>query len=115
MIKADQDENRRGHPCWSRDGQTQALRVELADGSFYLFPYSRLAVVHFEPGNDHETLHVVWDTHKIEIAGKHLREVGLALQKAGVDWVRALPDRFSPQADGEHAWITNITVGELEG
>jgi hypothetical protein len=115
MIKSNHDENRREHPCWNRDFQTQALRVELADGSFYVFPYSRLASVRFEPGNDHDLLHVFLDTHEIQIAGKHLREVGLALQKSTVDWVRELPARFGPQADDDHAWVENITVKELEG
>jgi hypothetical protein len=114
MIRAGQDENRRGHPCWNRDAQSQALRVELADGSFYVFPYSRLALVQFAPGNDHDTLHVVLDTHKIQITGKHLQEVGLALQKSAVDCVKEMPDRYSLQADDDHAWITRITISELQ-
>ena len=114
MIKLSQTETRREHPCWNRDSQTQALRLELANGSFYVFPYSRLALVQFETGNDHETLHVVWDTHEIQIAGKHLREVGLALQKSTVDWLRESPARYSPQADDDHAWITSITVSEAQ-
>jgi len=114
MIKPDQDENRREHPCWNRDFQTQALRVELADGSFYVFPYSRLDCVRFEPGNDHDLLHVFLDAHEIQIAGKHLREVGLALQKSTVDWVKELPARFGQQADDDHAWIEHINVKELE-
>jgi hypothetical protein len=58
-MKFSQDENHKRHPCWNRDVQAQALRVELADGSFYVFPYNHLAFVRFGHGHDHDTLHVV--------------------------------------------------------
>ena len=80
-----------------------------------MFPYRRLAFVRFESGNDHDELHVVLDTYQIHITGKHLREVALALQKSGVDWVRELPGRYGSQANDGHAWITNITVIKLRG
>jgi hypothetical protein len=115
ITKAGYDQNRPSHPCWNKNSQTQALRVELVGGDFYVFPYRRRAFVRFESGNDHDTLHVVLDTHQIQIAGKHLREVVFALQKFAVDWVRELPGRYGSQADDDHAWITNITVSEVRG
>ena len=65
----------------TEDYQTQALRVELADGKFCVFPYRRLAFVRFESGEDHNTLRLRSDTHEIQIVGKNLRQVELALQK----------------------------------
>ena len=114
ITKPGYDQNRPSHPCWNKDYQAQALRVELADGNLYVFPYRRLAFVRFESGNDHDELHVVLDTHQIHITGKHLREVALALQKSAVDWARELPGRYGSQADDDHAWITSITVSELQ-
>ena len=115
ITKPGYDQNRPSHPSWNKDHQAQALRVELADGSLYVFPYRRLAFVRFESGNDHDELHVVLDTHQIHITGKHLREVALALQKSAVDWVRELPGRYSSQASDDHALITRITVQEAQG
>ncbi len=114
ITKPGHDQNRPSRPCWNKDYQAQALRVELADGNLYVFPYRRLAFVRFESGNDHDELHVVLDTHQIHITGKHLREVALALQKSAVEWVRELPSRYGSQADDDHAWITSITVSEVQ-
>jgi hypothetical protein len=114
ITKRGHDQNRPSRPCWNRDYQARALRVELADGNLYVFPYRRLAFVRFESGNDHETLHVVLDTHQIHITGKQLREMALALQKSAVDWVRELPGRYGSQADDDHVWITSIAVSERQ-
>jgi hypothetical protein len=114
ITKPGYDQNRPSHPCWNKDYQAQALRVELADGNLYVFPYRRLAFVRFESGNDHDTLYVVLDTHQIHITGKQLREVALAFHKLAVDWVRELPDRYVLQADDGHAWVTGITVNEAQ-
>ncbi len=115
ITKPGHDQNRPSRPCWNKDYQAQALRVELADGNLYVFPYRRLAFVRFESGNDHETLHVVLDTHEIHITGKQLREMALALQKSAVDWVRELPSRYGSQADDDHSWVTSINVSERQG
>ena len=115
ITKRGHDQNRPSRPCWNKDYQAQGLRVELADGNLYVFPYRRLAFVRFESGNDHDTLRVVLDTHEIHITGKHLRQVALAFQKSAVDWVRELPGRYGSQADDDHVWITSIAVSERRG
>jgi hypothetical protein len=57
---------------------------------------------------------VCLDTHEIQIIGKNLREVELALQKFAVEWVRESPARYSAQAGDDHTWITSITVNEVQ-
>ena len=114
ITKPGYDQNRASRPCWTKDYQTQALRVELADGGSYVFPYRRLAFVRFESGNDHDTLHILLDTHQIQIVGKHLREVELALQKFAVDWVRGLAERYDIEPSDDSVRITSITVNELQ-
>jgi len=114
MMKFSQTENRGGRPCWNRDTQAQALRVELADGSSYLFPYARLAFVRFESGKDHDVLRVSLDTHDVQIVGKNLHQMELALQKSAVDWVRELPARYDLQSSDDSVWITSVTVTELQ-
>jgi hypothetical protein len=113
-MKLGQDENRNNPPCWKKDVQARALRVELADGSFYVFPYNHFVVARFASSRESDTVHVVLDTHEVQIAGKHLRAVGLAFQDLAVDWMRELPARYSPQADDDDAWITSITVSEVQ-
>jgi site-specific recombinase XerC len=79
-----------------------------------VFPYARLAFVRLEQENDHDTLHVCLDTHEIQIIGKNLHEVELALQKFAVEWVRESPARYNPQANEDEVWIAGITVNELQ-
>ena len=114
MIKHRQDESRWSSPCWSREIQAQALRVVLAGRRSYVFPYTRLAFVGLEQESDHDTLHVCLDTHEIQIIGKNLGELELALQKLAVEWVRESPARYSAEAGDDHAWITSITVSEVQ-
>jgi hypothetical protein len=114
MLKHRHDESRWTQPCWNREIQAQALRVELAGGRSHVFPYSRLASVLLEQDSDHDTLHVYLDTHEIQIIGKNLREVELALQKFAVECVKESPARYSMQADDNSAWITSIIVSEVQ-
>jgi len=113
-IRRAQDESQCGHQCWNREAQTQALRVELTNGSSFVFPYARLAFVRADRASGQEVLRVSIDTHEIQIIGRNLHEVELALQRFAVEWVRELPARYSPQATDGHAWITSIVVNELE-
>jgi len=115
ITKPGHDQSSPGRPCWNKDYQPQALRVELADGGFYLFPYNRLAFVRFESGNEYDTIHVSLDTHEIQIVGRNLRGLGLAFHKFIVDWVRELPGRYGSQAEDDQAWIASITVQEAQG
>lgn len=113
-MKLGQDEKRRDSVCWNKDAHAQSLRVELADGSFHVFPYSRVHFARFECAANQDTLHVSLETHEIQITGQNLRELGLALQKFAVDWVKELPARQSPVTDDDRAWIKSIAVKEIE-
>ena len=113
-MKLGQDEDPKNPSCWNRDTQVHSLRVELADGSFYVFPYNHLAFVRFESGNENDTIHVSLDAHEIQIVGKNLRGLGLAFQKFTVDWVKELPARYNPLASDDHACIRSITVNDTQ-
>jgi hypothetical protein len=99
---------------WNKDAQAQVLRVELADGSFYLFPYGHLGMVKFEQTGGDDLLHLRFANHDIQITGKRLRELGLAFQKLAVDWVRTVPERYAGIAASDSVCITGIKVSELQ-
>ena len=113
-MKLGQDDARKNLTCWNRDTQAQCLRVELADGGLYIFPYNHVACVRFEPGNGIDTLCVGADTHEIQITGTNLREVALAFQKLAVEWVKALPARHGALSGDDDARINSITVKEIQ-
>ena len=100
--------------CWNKDIQAQMLRVELVDGSFFLFPYGHLDVVRLERHGESDLLILSFPRHAIAITGKHLRELGLAFQKLTVDWVRESPARYAAMANSDCARITSIKVNEVQ-
>jgi hypothetical protein len=111
-MKLGQHENRR--QCWEKDVHAECLRVELAEGSFYVFPHSRFQCSHFEGGADQDQLCLSFDTHEIRIAGKNLRQLGVAFQKFVVNCVRVLPARYMATTDHETVSISSIKVSERE-
>ena len=113
-MKPGQDEKRQDLVCWNKDAHAQSLRIELNDGSFYVFPYNRLQFAHFEPGADQDKLHLLLDTHDVRITGKNLRDLGIALQKLAVECLRELPARYIRGANGDKLYISGIEVSEIQ-
>jgi hypothetical protein len=98
---------------WSRAGQPRCLRVELADGTFFVLPYQHLVCVRFEPGAD-EAINITISGHEVKITGKNLRELALGFQKFTVDWVKELPRRYVAVANGEGVHIASIAVTKIQ-
>ena len=98
---------------WNRAGQPRCLRVELADGTFFVLPYQHLICVGFEPGTD-DTINVTIAQHEVKIRGKKLRELALAFQKFTVDWVKQWPAGSVAGAGGEGVHIASITVTKIQ-
>lgn len=96
--------------CWERDPNAQALRVELNDGSVFIFPYAHLSFAKLTRDAAAETLKLVFSTHEVNIAGRKLREVSIAVQKLSVDWIKEIPARYAQLAEHDTAFIETITV-----
>jgi len=79
-----------------------------------MIPYSRIAFVDCEYGEDDSTICLRTDTHEIRIVGKNLGRLESALQKFEVAWVKAAPARYEPDAGDSSAWIKEITISELQ-
>ncbi|HUJ10486.1 MAG TPA: hypothetical protein VL171_10725 [Verrucomicrobiae bacterium] len=102
------------YASWNKGTQVGMLRVELADGGFYLFPYCQLSFVKFDQNAENDVLHVRFARHEVQITGKHLRPLGLALQKLAVDWIRRLPERYARTVTTDVVFINGIKVTEIE-
>ena len=99
---------------WNRAGQPRCLRVELADGTFFVLPYQHLVCVGFEPGTE-DTISVTIARHEVKITGKNLRELALAFQKFTIEWVKELqPGRFVAAANGEGVHIASIAITTIQ-
>ena len=104
---------KRNFLSWNRAGQPRCLRVELADGTFFVLPYQHLVCVGFEPGTD-DTINVTIASHEVKITGKNLRELALAFQKFTVDWVKQWPAGSVAAASGEGVHIASIAVTKIQ-
>jgi hypothetical protein len=98
--------------AWEQNPQARALRVDLQSGEYYVFPYIHFGFARFERAGDRETLQVSFATHDICVSGHHLREVGLALQKLAVDWIREAPARYAGLTETGSAFIERIDINE---
>jgi hypothetical protein len=99
--------------AWEQNPQAQALRVDLQSGVFFVLPYSHFAFAHFASEADCETLRVSFATHDVCVSGRNLRELGLALQKLTVDWIREAPARYAGLSETGSAFIERIDINEV--
>ena len=100
--------------CWSKDAQAQCLRVDLSDDRSYIFPYTHLTFASMEREEGRDVLTASFTTHDLRIVGKNLRELGIALQRLAVDWIKPAPARYAPLVPSEAVFIESITVSEAE-
>ena len=101
--------------AWESNPQAQALRVDLQSGAFFVLPYSHFALAHFYRDENGESLRIAFTTHEVRVSGRHLRELGIALQKLAVEWIREVPPRYAALAEKGRAFINRIEVVEIEG
>ena len=99
--------------AWEQNPQAQALRVDLQSGVFFVLPYSHFGFAHFAREANHETLRVSFATHDVRVSGRNLRELGLALQKLTVDWIREVPARYVALSEKGCAFIERIEIAEV--
>ena len=100
--------------AWESNPQAQALRVDLQSGAFFVLPYSHFALAHFDRDENEESLRIAFTTHEVRVSGRHLRELGIALQKLAVEWIREVPPRYATLAEKGRVFIERIEVAEIE-
>ena len=99
--------------AWEQNPQAQALRVDLQSGVFFVLPYSHFGFAHFAREANHETLRVSFATHDVRVSGRNLRDLGIALQKLTVDWIREVPARYAALSEKGCAFIERIEITEI--
>ncbi len=118
MIRTSQTESKAPEPgaakrnvvCWNEDPQSQALRVELKSGNFFVFPVSHFLSGEFTRGDDGDVLTLLFTTHAVTIRGRHLREVALASQKLAVESIKEIAPKYAKLAEPNAAVVLSIEV-----
>ncbi|TLD71350.1 hypothetical protein FEM03_07410 [Phragmitibacter flavus] len=96
--------------CWQREPNSPTLRVELEDGSMFVFPYIHLAYAVLKSKTEPHEMTVVFATHEVRMEGQQLQKLLLALQKNALESVRFLPSRQQPLAEEDAVWLTTLAV-----
>jgi len=98
--------------CWQREAPCPCLRVETSANDSHVFPYQHLITASLAHSEQGETLHLTFSLHDVEIQGRNLRALLLALQDFAVKWIRAMPERYQTLEPGGNAVVSTIRVHE---
>ena len=98
---------------WAHNPQAVALRVDLQNGVFWVLPYCQFAFAYFARETDCETLRISFTTHDVRVLGRNLSDLGLALQKLAVDWIREIPRRYNVPSEKGAVFIERIDVTKV--
>jgi hypothetical protein len=88
------------------------LRLELRDGSFHLFPYASLERAQYSPAQSADNLTLTFSDKSASITGRQLRELGMALQRMTVEWVKEQPEQY--QGDEPIVFVQKIELKSTE-
>jgi hypothetical protein len=77
-----------------------------------VFPYQHLVTASLDCGDEAEILRLTFSTHDVEITGRNLRGLLLAVQDFAVKWLRTVPQRYEALGNIEDGVITRIRIEE---
>lgn len=98
--------------CWQREAPCACLRIETSPRELHLFPYQHFVTASLHHGENAETLRLTFSLHDVEIQGRNLRALLLALQDFAVKWVRVMPERYHVLEPGENGVVSGIRIHE---
>lgn len=103
-----------GPTCWKREAASACLRIETSDRAAQVFPYQHFVTASLDCGDETEVLRLTFSTHDVEITGRNLRALLLAVQDFAVKWLRAIPQRYEALGHSDDGVITHITIQEVK-
>ena len=98
--------------CWQREAPCPCLRIETSPNESHVFPYQHLVTASLTSAEQIETLRLLFSSHNVELQGRNLRTLLLALQDFAVKWVRTMPERYEGLETGDGGIITGIQIDE---
>jgi hypothetical protein len=98
------------HACWQREAPCPCLRIETSPNESHVFPYQHLVTASLTSAEQIETLRLLFSSHDVELQGRNLRTLLLALQDFSVKWIRAMPERYHVLEPGEHGVVSSIRI-----
>ena len=100
--------------CWQREAPCPCLRIETSPNESHIFPYQHLVSASLISAEQKETLRLSVSSHDVELHGRNLRTLLLAVQDFAVKWVRAMPERYHTLAAADDGLITDIRIEDAK-
>jgi hypothetical protein len=100
--------------CWQREAPCACLRIETSPRESHLFPYQHFVTASLSQSDEAETLRLTFSLHDVEIQGRNLRALLLAIQEFAVKWMRVMPERYHQLETGENGLISRIRIREAK-
>jgi hypothetical protein len=100
--------------CWQREAPCACLRIELSGSEIHVFPYQHLVTASLIHKEGVEVLRLAFSSHDVEIGGRNLRSLLLALQEFAVKWVRVMPHRYHQLEAAENGVVSIIKLQETK-
>ena len=98
--------------CWQREAPCPCLRIEISPNESHVFPYQHLVTASLTSAEQTEALRLSFSSHDVELQGRNLRTLLLALQDFAVKWLRTMPERYEGLETGNGGVITGIQIEE---
>lgn len=98
--------------CWQREAPCACVRIEISARETHILPYAHLVSASLISTGDSDTLHLAFSAHDVEIGGRNLRALLLALQEFSVKWIRAMPNRYQSLEPDENGVVSRIHIHE---
>ena len=98
--------------CWQREAPCACLRIETSPRESHLFPYQHFVTASLSQSDQAETLRLPVSLHDVEIEGRNLRALLLAIQEFALKWIRVIPERYHQLEAGENSLISRIRIQE---
>ena len=99
--------------CWQREAPCACLRIETSSREVHLFPYQHLVTASLTQHHGAETLRIAFSSHDVEVGGRNLRPLLLALQDFAVKWLRSVPERYQLLETAENGLVSSIRIREV--
>jgi hypothetical protein len=96
--------------CWQREAPCPCVRIETSPQASHVFPYQHFVAASLDHAEDAEELRLQFSSHDVELRGRNLRTLLLALQDFAVKWIRAMPQRYRDLETGDAGVISEIRI-----
>ena len=100
--------------CWQREAPCPCVRIETSPQASHVFPYQHFVSASLDQVDEAEELQLRFSSHDVELRGRNLRNLLLALQDFAVKWIRVMPLRYQELEPGDAGVITDIRIGETK-